>query len=344
MSDATRGRITGDMSPVASDRTSSLTIRGRRVPTVEREIQHDELRYYPDNPRVYSLVRGEDEHPAQDEIEAKLQDMEHVRELVQDIRRNGGLIDPLVVKDGTFEVIEGNSRLAAWRLLAKQDPLKWMRIKCTVLPADIPQALISALLGQWHLKGKKEWPPYEQAGYLWRRNQTDGISLPDLAAEVGLSRSKVKKLTQAYEFMMKQGDVKRDRFSYYFEYTRSTKIARARRKYATLDEVVVAQIKSGDIVRAQDLRDMLPVVCNKDRVLRNYIQKDLPLSEAYARAEKAGGDHHPSRRLKTFRDWIAQPDVQAGLTTADGDIRRQIEFEVGKLKTLFERLYRKLAK
>lgn len=338
------GSIAGNSTPAVSDRASSITVRGKRVPTLERDISHGDLSYYADNPRVYSLVRGEKDDPTQEEIEAKLQDMEHVRELVQDIRRDGGLIDQLVVKDGTLEVIEGNSRLAAWRLLAAQDPVKWARIKCTVLPSDIQQPLISALLGQWHLKGKKEWPPYEQAGYLWRRHKNDGVSLPDLAAEVGLSRSKVKQLVQAYAFMAKHGDVKRERFSYYFEYTRSPKIARARKKFEKLDKVVVEQIQSGDIARAQDLRSMLPVVCTKERVLRSYIQNDLPLLEAYTRAEKGGGGHQPSRKLKTFRNWIAQPEVQSKLTTAEGAVHQQIEFELGKLKTLIERLYRKLTK
>ena len=35
--------------------------------------------------------------------------------------RNQGLIEPLIVRDDTFEVLEGNSRLAAYRFLAKSD-------------------------------------------------------------------------------------------------------------------------------------------------------------------------------------------------------------------------------
>ena len=49
--------------------------------------------------------------------------MDHVKQLVQSIRANGGLTDPLIVQDGEFVVFEGNSRLAAYRLLARLDPL-----------------------------------------------------------------------------------------------------------------------------------------------------------------------------------------------------------------------------
>src|SRR5262249_48545141 len=55
------------------------------------------------------------------EIYEELLEQEHVRELKDDIKLNGGLIDPLIVKDNTFEVLEGNSRLAACRWLYKND-------------------------------------------------------------------------------------------------------------------------------------------------------------------------------------------------------------------------------
>jgi hypothetical protein len=89
---------------------------------------------------------------------------------------------------------------------------------------------------------------------------------------------------------------------------------------------------------------MLPVVCNKEKVLRSFIQNDIPLGEAHARAEKAGGGHRPSQKLKAFRNWIAKPEVQAALAGTDGSIREEIEFEIGKLKGLIERVFKRLTK
>jgi hypothetical protein len=170
----------------------TILVRGMRIPVRIGQIRQADLRYFVENPRVYSLVHtnGSDE-PTQNEIERALQAMEHVRELVHDIRANGGLIDPLYVRAGTLEVIEGNSRLAAYRHLATSNPIGWGWVKCALLPADFDDSLVSALLGQWHLKGKKEWPPFEQAGYLYRRHTVHGIPLDDLASEVGLSRAKL---------------------------------------------------------------------------------------------------------------------------------------------------------
>ncbi len=98
---------------------------------------------------------------------------EHVKELKESIKSNGGLIDPIIVRDGDFVVLEGNSRLAAYRILYKTDPIKWAKIKVTLLPKDIPESAVFTLLGQYHIVGKDPWDPYEQAGYLYRRGEAD---------------------------------------------------------------------------------------------------------------------------------------------------------------------------
>ena len=320
-----------------------IKIRGETIETEEREVVHTKLRYYVENPRVYSAVRPDDHEPTQEEIEEKMQSMEYVKELAMDIRRDGGLTDALVVKKGTFEVIEGNSRLAAWRLLSSKDPVKWDQIRCVLLPEDTERRLISALLGQWHLKGKKEWPAYEQAGYLYRRHKEDGVELAELADEVGLKLGRVKQSVDAYAMMELHDDTQRDRYSYYLEYVRSRKITAARKKYDKLDQVVVKQIRTDKIVRAQDLRDKLPVVCENDRILRRYIRDDLSLDDAHDRALSGGGGHSPYKRLKRFRTWLADPDVLKELGGSKGDVRQRIAFEIGKLKQLAARLHDRLS-
>lgn len=320
----------------------ALTIRGQEVPTRTGDILQTGLRYFVENPRVYSLLHGDGRAPTQDEIERTLQGMEHVKELVQDIRDNGGLVDPLVVRDGTLDVVEGNSRLAAYRALAKTNPIKWARVRCTLLPADVAPALVSALLGQWHLKGKKEWLPYEQAGYLYRRHAEQGTGLDELAAEVGIGRQKVARLVEVYAFMVAHGDRKRDRWSYYDELLKSRKIAKVREAHPGFDALVVGKIQSGEIRRAEDVRDLLPVVCeSKPRVLQKFLSGAATLEEAHERAVEAGGDHTPYQRLAKFRKWLAQPDVLDALAGADGQVRTHVAFEVKQLQRLLAGLAKK---
>ena len=133
----------------------TLLIRGKEIPVLTTTLRQDTLRFFVDNPRVYSVLRKDGTaEPSQEEIQAKLLDMDHVKELIHDIKRDGGLTDPIIVRDGTLEVLEGNSRLAAYRHLVNLDPIKWGMVKVRLLPEDMDEKLILALLGQYHLKGK----------------------------------------------------------------------------------------------------------------------------------------------------------------------------------------------
>ena len=145
-----------------------LVIGKEKYPAYKCEIEQNKLNFYPENPRVYSVLNGNNYTPTQTEIEELMCKKDHVKQLKESIKSNGGLIDPIIVRDGDYVVLEGNSRLAAYRLLNKQDPIKWSKLKAIILPNDIPESAVFALIGQYHIIGRKDWDPYEQAGYLYR--------------------------------------------------------------------------------------------------------------------------------------------------------------------------------
>jgi hypothetical protein len=295
-------------------------------------LQQRTLKFYADNPRVYSVVRANGKEPSQEEIQEQLSELEHVRELREDIKRNGGLLEPLLVRDGTLDVLEGNSRLAAYRQLAAKDPIKWGEVKCTLLPADVKESLIFALLGQVHIKGKKDWAPYEQAGFLYRRAKTHKVPASTLAAEVGLSAKKVSHLIDTYQFMVDNDEVDINRWSYYDEYLKSNKIKKARNQHPAMDAVVVESIKSGDIERAMDLRDKLPTVCGSAVVLRKFAEGKLTLEDAHERAVDSGIDSVPYKRALAFRKWVTEPELDATLASCRGRVRDKMLYEFRKIK------------
>jgi hypothetical protein len=320
-----------------------LLVRGTEIPTQRRMLEQAVLKFYPDNPRVYSVLRGNGNIPSQQEIQERLLEMEHVKALVQSIKANGGLIEPLVVRDGTFEVLEGNSRLAAYRHLAKIDPIKWGRVKCTVLPADVEEALVFALLGEYHIKGKKDWAPYEQAGFLYRRLKQHNDDVKTLALEIGLSSKKVKHLVDTYSFMLAHNEVDVNRWSYYDEYLKSNKIKHARTRFAQLDELVVKKINSDEIERAVDVRDKLQVICGAPgAALEKFVDGEWTFNKAYRHACRCGGDSVPLKKLIAFRKWITLKDTRDELTAADGQMRSKLRFEMRKISSRSSALLRKL--
>ena len=260
--------------------------------------------------------------------------MEHVKVLIQDIRRNGGLIEPIFVKRGTNEVLEGNSRLAAYRALALKDPVRWATIPAVVLPESFPESLIFALLAQLHVRGRKDWARYEQAGFLQRRFRVQAVDVPTLSSETGFTQREIKHLVDTYEFMTAVGDDDATHWSHYDEFRKSRKIRNACETYPTLEDVVVRLIKGDSAFRAIDVRDRLPIVCQgPSRVLKKFAGGALSFEDAYEKAVEGGADNSALRRLTKHRHWLADAETVRLLTNAtDGDLAK-MAFELDKLKT-----------
>lgn len=212
------------------------------------------------------------------------------------------------------------------------------------LAGDLDEALIFALLGQYHIKGKKDWAPFEQAGFLYRRSKAHDIDSAQLAQEIGLSRRKVEHLVAVYQFMLDHGEADTARWSYYDEYLKSSAIRRARLTHAAFDSLVVEKIKLGEIARAVDVRDRLPVICSAPKTLQKFATRAYAFEDAHEHAVEAGADSTPFKKLAKFRQWLAKPEVEAALGRAQGETRKKIQFELDKLAGRVEAVRGKLKK
>jgi hypothetical protein len=319
----------------AGEERGFLRIRKEDIPVRTVWLEQSKLKFFVDNPRIYSLVRAGGREPDQEEIYKELLDQEHVRELKEDIKLNGGLIDPLIVRDGSLEVLEGNSRLAACRwLYDHDDPIAWAKVKCTLLPADISEPLIFAILGQYHIRGKKDWVPYEKAGFLHRRFTHHKQDIPTVASELGISPGEAKHLIAVFEFMLNHNEINRERWSYYDEFLKSTKIKKAREQYPDFDKVIVQKIRKSEIKRAVDVRDSLPAICvGPARNLKRFVDGRITFDDAHHNAMDAGGGNSEYKRLHSFRQWLAKADTERDFTnTREKNIRDKIEFELDKVE------------
>lgn len=321
----------------------SLTLSGNETPVRTGHLAVGDLRFYPENPRLYSIVCSGEEEPSQAVIQKRLSGMEHVKQLVQSIRANGGLTDPLIVRDGDFVVLEGNSRLAAYRILAGNDPIKWGKVKVTLLPKDISDNLVFALLGEYHIIGKKDWAPYEQAGYLYRRYKNHGVEPAAMAAEMGLTRRAVEHLIDVYSFMVKHGDDVVERWSFYDEYLSHHSINRARGEFPEIDGVFVEKVKSGEIPKAVDVREKLTkVAAVGGKVLKAFITDEGSFEKCYDRAIARGADNAWYKRLNKFREQLAEPDLKDVFLEMNEAHRKKCVFELKKIGRLTDGLLAKI--
>ena len=327
------------MDPTTFDH--SITLGGKEVPYVPCQLPHMELRFYPENPRIYSVVYTGTEEPSQHDIQDRLEEREHVKGLVQNIKANGGLIDPLWVRDGDLLVLEGNSRLAAYRILSRNDPARWGMVKCHLLPRDIGDKEIFSFLCQYHVVGRQDWAPYEQAGIIWRRNKYHDDSPEYMAKEMGLSSREVTRLIEVYSLMDRHGDTAVDHWSYYYEYLKSKKIQTQREEHPELDRVVAKAVKSGQIRRAEDIRDKLTKVAGAGgRVLQSFIDKPGALDSCYEKAVEGAEKTALYRTLNKFRVKIGDLDTGRSLQEMSHTNRKKCRFELTKIRNSANRLLR----
>ncbi|MBE5930297.1 MAG: hypothetical protein E7268_04435 [Lachnospiraceae bacterium] len=314
--------------------TENLTI-GQKDYVVElREINQASLRFYTENPRVYSILNTSGIEPNQDEIEDLMCDQEHVKQLKLSIESNGGLIDPLIVRAGDLTVLEGNSRLAAYRLLAKVDPLKWGMVKCKVLPADIDDSAIFTLLGQYHIIGRKDWEPFEQAHYLYRRHMQTKTPIQYMAQELGLGKKKAESMIEVIKFMIENDDLNKRRWSYYEEYLKNGGIKKYRETNPDIDETVVKAIKMGEIKEAADMRKLGEIAKLNDKQSKRVMQKissgQMSLYDGYDEIQDSGKLDDAVKRLQTFRKLI-QEDTFEKQVAASPETIQQAQFELKKI-------------
>ena len=321
----------------------TLRIGKQEVEVKQVYLDQVDLRYYAQNPRVYTMLGiTDDSEPSQEEIQKRLQSMEHVKELVQAIQAVGGLTEPIVVRDNI--VLEGNSRLAAYRKLYERDPDLWSQIKCTIIPTETTDDDIFILLGQYHIVGRKDWSPYEQAAYIFRRKQKSGISIKNLAIEIGRSESVIANMVKVYEYMVEKNDLNIDKWSYYDEFLKSRHIQQKVQQISGLEEKIVKDIQCGGIEKARFIRDLANICKSENKssrnLLRAYSKEEMTFEECLDDAKDSGDTVNAYMRLNKFRKFIAEFDVTT-VARLDKEARDKILFELEKIQKITKTMYEK---
>ena len=306
-----------------------LKLRKKEVPYEELQVPVGQLAFYPENPRIYSQFAGSGDR-TQENIQAKLEAMDHVKELRSQIDRDGQVNEPLFCRpvlsgselDGQYEyqVLEGNSRLAALRM-NKKGSLPPPRVPCNVLDFSAyseqeTESLIFSLLGQFHIIGKTDWRSYENAAYIYRRFKNHGVEIEEIAKEISLTPSKVRQMVTAFQMMIDAGDDNTSRWSYYEAYASSTKLKNQRENIPGLHDRVVSLIKDDKFPRALDMRDKLPDILRNQRARKIFLDEDEPepFKEALAVADISGDTDAAFKRLQRFRNDLASNQTRTQIT------------------------------
>lgn len=211
----------------------SISIMGEEVSAFHESVPIDQLLFLPDNPRVYAVVRempdfdGLTSDEKQERMYKQLLKEPSVKNLIPEIRRDGGLQEPIIVRWDTKQVIEGNSRLAVYRYLNETSPDgRWTDIHCLIV-TKLTDDQQTRLLGQAHLHGRTEWSPYAKALFCYRwvvEERRDPTMLRDIS---GISAGEINKNVKVIQLMKDNMDNKQVHFSYYEVLVRNRVISSA---------------------------------------------------------------------------------------------------------------------
>ena len=266
------------------------------------------LKFLPDNPRIFSCTHGEadfeslSEEEKQDRIFEKLIDEPSVKNLEKQIIRNGGLMESILVRLDTMEVIEGNSRLAVYRKLHDNGAFgDWEKIQCDIV-STLTDAQQDALLNQIHVKGKTQWAAYEKANFAFVRS-VRGNSIEEIAYRFDETETEIKKRIKIISMMKDNGDIDRSHFSYYDVLVRNGKISSGMEDNDELRTIVLKKIKElksheDAEFTALELRGKLPGIISKPKVLKKYIREEVSLDEGYQNARVSNAHE----RIKQARE------------------------------------------
>lgn len=317
----------------------NMTISGQTFPIKRGVISNGDLKFWQKNPRIYSIVHASEDELEQDEIQIELQSLNHVKELYRDIKHHGDLINPVVVIDKSFDVIEGNSRLAAVRMLAHKQPTVFGKMRCIVLPSTISEKIIYSYLNQEHIQGKTEWSPYEQAGVIYRL-VNEGMDFETLSVELGISKKKAASVYEIYEFMVSQNEDKPNRYSYYEVYLSNRKAKQRRQVESSLDEKVVQEIRDGKFT-AQDFRTMLPHVCENERQFNKFITGRSSLLGSYEELQKEGKTEDLVLRLNRIHTQLKKMEKDE-FDLLSAKAQKDAEYKLNRIITTTQNLKKKV--
>jgi hypothetical protein len=317
-----------------------IQIQNETIEYRERELKVDELKFWPENPRVYSALRQKlfGEEPTQKDIEEVMTSLENVKRLRSSIKAFGGLTHPLFVRNGV--VIEGNSRLAAYRLLCRIDKIKWAKVRCNVLPDDMSDDLVFALIGSIHIDGVTEWTPFEQAGYLFRHLQKSKKPIEAIAKDCGLTSSKAKLYVKVYETMLANEDTDQSKWSYYVEMLKNSDITTKSKNFPELNliDTLCKKIKDGSITKANEFRDIGKLAkANSSeayKALEAYINDEESLESAVTKVSAEEQKKHARHIAKSFREFLANPSFIHQLMNDDEEFKFEMDRIISRINKL----------
>ena len=180
---------------------SYLLIRNKKLKCFEGDYDVQELKFWADNQKFIQAFIKKLILLDQSLIEDVMTNKESTKKLALDIEKEGGLIEAVVVLGDSKEVIEGNRRLAAYKILNRKDPVKWAKIKVKVIVDKVEDSEVNSFLSSIHVRGKNPGIHMRLLMLYIEEKHIDGLSVSQIAEENNLKKPDTEKRIQVFKIM-----------------------------------------------------------------------------------------------------------------------------------------------
>ncbi len=258
---------------------------GKKVRTIFKIINLKDLSFYPENPRISSVLIGIEKKLSNDEIEKLMLEKQRdtVNILYQQVKKDGQINEPLTVYQG--KVLEGNTRLCVVRrLFADTKDEKWTRIPCRVITEKLEKVQIDYIICNYHIKHKKDWVPFEEACYFYKMKYEDKLTYEDISRLTDVNIIKVMDEIKTFQLMLKDKKAQPNEWSLYYETYKLPESKRAmQNEFPNLVSDVAKKYRKGEIYEAQDARK-LKIILKDKKTAKEFFSSPMDIKTAETKA------------------------------------------------------------
>lgn len=224
------------------------------------------------------------------------------RALRDSIKASQGIIHPIVVNkesDGSYTVIEGNTRLQIYKDFAEtSDSDVWNNIIALVYDglSDTEKHEIRL---QSHLVGPREWDPYSKAKYLWELSVNENLPMTMIIDMCGGRKSEIEKAIEAYIYMEKyyrkyvasksNYDFDTRNYSKFFEYQKNGVIKHSIASKGFPEDQFAKWVAEDNVDKALKVR-LIPAIMHNEEALSVFKKKNLTEAEKVLNAAALAKD------------------------------------------------------
>lgn len=357
-------------------------IQGAKYDFTDSEIPENQLRFWPENPRIYDEVHSRyaevdisklNDDMLQEQIYKILKGKNPIRELSLQLTHEGpGLPEPLIVRkrldENIYDVIEGNRRLAACRMARERafnDPensdnkkiiTEFENLQCEVAPENLSDSAVFSLLSILHIHGKDPWSPFAKASYIRRRAKQlteasdtaesiyNNEIIEKLRIESNETSQEIKTMMKNIDLMKEAGEEHKGNYSYYDVIHRNVKARKTLEKPEERQRWIEEIKDLPHDLTAQEFRKQIKEATSNDKYFTEFLRGKHNLKETAELSKLAGSTDEIYNRVQKFREFLEtkQQLILSIEPENKQELYNKINFEFKKLNKVTDKIHKKL--